>query len=86
MRLKTLLSWAILFIGSTHFLLAQVTTARLQGIVADQNKEPLIGATVIAIHLPSGTQYGTTTLEDGRFNINNMRVGGPYKIDSTYER
>jgi hypothetical protein len=63
---------------------AQVTTAALNGIVLDKGGEPLIGATIVATHVPSGTQYGTTTLVNGRFNLANMRVGGPYKIEATY--
>ena len=42
------------------------------------------GASVIAIHLPSGTTYETTTRADGRFQIINMRVGGPYSVTVAY--
>ena len=35
---------------------------------------------MIAIHLPSGTTYETTSRADGRFVIINMRVGGPYVV------
>ena len=38
----------------------------------------------MAIHTPSGTQYGTTTLTDGRYNLPGMRVGGPYSVKFTY--
>lgn len=61
-----------------------VTTSSLSGTVTDASGEPLIGANVVAIHLPSGTTYGTSTDIDGTFNIANMRVGGPYKITSSY--
>lgn len=84
MRSKVLTNLAFLLIGSISYLNAQVTTAALNGTVLEQDGMPLIGATVVATHVPSGTQYGTTTLEDGRFNIANMRVGGPYKVESTY--
>lgn len=74
---------------------AQVTTASLSGIVtsskATQTAERLVasgealpGATVVAIHVPSGTQYGTTTTPDGRYNIRGMRVGGPYTVKVTF--
>ena len=63
---------------------AQVTTSSVSGNVKDNKGEELIGATVLAVHTPSGTTYGTVTNENGRFNINNMRVGGPYKVTISY--
>ena len=50
----------------------------------DDYDEMLVGATVIAIHTPSGTQYGSITNSDGRFNIQGMRTGGPYKVVVSY--
>ena len=44
-------------------------------------KPPVIGATVVAIHEPSGTLYGAVTNVDGRYTIQGMRTGGPYKIE-----
>ncbi len=44
----------------------------------------VIGATVIATHEPSGTTYGTVTNLEGRFNLNGMRVGGPYTVEVSY--
>jgi hypothetical protein len=55
----------------------------MSGKVAD-SEESVIGATVLAIHVPSGTQYGTITNRDGRFNIQGMRVGGPYRVTVSY--
>jgi hypothetical protein len=51
-----------------------VTTSSLSGTVSDMAGEPLIGANVVAIHLPSGTVYGTSTDVDGTFNFANMRL------------
>lgn len=63
---------------------AQVTTAALNGRVTDAGGEGLIAATVVAVHTPSGTRYGVTTLNDGRYTISNMRVGGPYTVEASY--
>ena len=63
---------------------AQVTTSSLNGHVADEAGEPLAGAAVIAVHTPSGTQYATVANDQGRFNINGMRTGGPYKIEVSF--
>ena len=63
---------------------AQVTTSSLGGKITDQSGEALIGATVVAIHTPSGTRYGTTTNEDGRYILPAIRVGGPYAVTISY--
>lgn len=57
-----------------------VTTSAITGKVLDESEQPLPGATVIAIHEPSGTQYGNVTDVNGFFRIPNMRVGGPYQL------
>jgi len=62
---------------------AQVTTSSMSGRVTDE-METLIGATVKVTHEPSGTVYAAITNADGRFNIQGMRIGGPYKVDITY--
>ena len=59
---------------------AQVTTSSLAGSVVDENGEPLIGAAVVAVHTPSGTQYYAVTNENGRYAIQGMRTGGPYEV------
>jgi hypothetical protein len=63
---------------------AQVTTSSLSGQISDDQNGQLLGAVVIATHTPSGTEYATTTLENGRFTIPDMRVGGPYTIEVSY--
>jgi hypothetical protein len=61
-----------------------VTTGSISGIVTDAQQQPVAGASVIAIHEPSGTSYESTTRADGRFSIPNMRVGGPYTVTVAY--
>ena len=61
-----------------------VTKSQISGIVTDAEGAPLPGATIVAIHQPSGTQYGTTTRVEGNYDIRNMRVGGPYTITVSF--
>jgi hypothetical protein len=49
----------------------------------DQQGGVLPGATVKATHQPTGTNYEAVTESDGRFNILNVRVGGPYVLTAT---
>ena len=60
---------------------AQVTTATLGGKITDEKGETVIGAAVLATHLPSGTTYGAVTNNDGRYTIQGMRSGGPYVVE-----
>ncbi|NEM98212.1 TonB-dependent receptor [Pontibacter burrus] len=60
------------------------TTAAMNGTVRDQSGTPLPGATIIAVHNPTNTQYVATTNIEGYYNIQNMRVGGPYTVRTSY--
>ena len=76
-RILTLLTLALL---AGQFLNAQVTTSSITGFVKGDNGEPLVGATVVATHTPTGTKYTTTTRGEGKFDIANVNPGGPYNI------
>lgn len=80
--MKVLHVFLMVLFGYTMY--GQVTTSSMSGKVTDDKGEALIGATVVALHVPSGTSYGTVTNENGLYSINNMRVGGPYEITASY--
>jgi len=61
-----------------------VTTGNITGVVMNA-EQPVSGAAVIAIHLPSGTSYEARSRTDGRFFIPGVRVGGPYSVTVTFE-
>ncbi|MEE9439964.1 MAG: TonB-dependent receptor, partial [Saprospiraceae bacterium] len=63
---------------------SQITTSAMNGTIIDVKGESLYGANVTATHVPSGTFYGVTTQDNGKYNIPHMRVGGPYTIEVSY--
>lgn len=78
------LTCVILFIMLSCVSLAQETTSEIQGAVYDESGNGLPGATIVATHLPTGTTYATTSRKDGRYNLANVRVGGPYQLLVTF--
>ena len=66
--------------------MAQITTSSMAGKVTfdEQSGEEVIGATVVAVHTPSGTRYTAVTNTTGRFSIQGMRTGGPYEVTVSY--
>ncbi len=81
MQKRLSLLMALMFMVVAAF--AQVTTSGISGKVTSAGEE-VIGATVTAKHLPSGTVYRAVTNIDGRYTIQGMRVGGPYTVEITY--
>lgn len=80
---KRLLSLVVTLLVISVSAMAQITTSGISGRVTS-NGEEVIGATVTATHQPSGTIYRALTNIDGRFTIQGMRVGGPYKVEISY--
>lgn len=70
----------VAFVGLAN---AQVTTSSMTGVIRS-SKETLPGASVKATHTETGSVYGVITNSAGRFNIGNMRVGGPYVVEVSF--
>ena len=83
MKLKDLFSILTLLCilcFTQHAYSQGVTTARISGKITDSKGAPLANAAVVAVHQPTGTRYGVLTRADGQYNLNNVRIGGPYMI------
>jgi hypothetical protein len=75
----------LLFFALIQGVFAQgVTTSSITGVVKEQGGSGIPGANIVATHEPSGTVYGSASQTDGRFNIPNMRVGGPYSVKISF--
>jgi len=66
--------------------LAQVTTSGINGkvTVGSATGEEVIGATIAAKHVPSGTVYRAITNVNGRYALTGLRAGGPYEVEISY--
>ena len=82
--MKRIYSLLLLFFSLSMAATAQQTSGDLQGRVEDGQGAPLYGATVLAVHVPSGTRYSTTTGRDGRYVLTNLRIGGPYTVTASF--
>ena len=79
---KLLIFVSFIFTCSLSF--SQVTTSSIKGVISDETNSGLPGANVVVVHTPTGTTYGAATDIDGRFNLVNLRVGGPYTVKVSY--
>ena len=61
-----------------------VTTSSIQGLVTDTQGQALPEATVVAVHVPTGTRYRAIVRQGGAYTLPNLRVGGPYRVTTTY--
>lgn len=77
------LAWFVLLCATAFVATAQETTADIQGMITD-GTTPLPGAVIAALHQPSGTRYVTSSRKDGRYNLANLKVGGPYEISVSF--
>lgn len=83
LRTKYILFFLMSFIYAISGF-SQETTSEINGIITDTSGNGLAGATIEALHTPTGTKYATTSRKDGHYNLPNLRVGGPYTITISY--
>ena len=57
-----------------------MTSSAFSGLVTDSDGNPIVGATITALHTPTGTVYTAVTRQDGLFYIPAVRTGGPYTV------
>ena len=81
--LKQALSFMLVILISIIKVNGQETTAEIQGSVTG-GTAALAGVSITATHQPTGTKYTTTSRNDGRYNLNNLKIGGPYLIEVSY--
>lgn len=78
------LLFLFIFFVSIHAIAQNATSSSVMGRVTDSKGEAIIGATVVALHNPSGSVSGNTTRNDGSYNLPSVRIGGPYTLTVSY--
>ncbi len=81
---RNVLAAALMVLFSASAFGQGSTTSAINGKVLDDASEPLPGATVVAVHTPTGSQFGGITDDKGFFRIPNMNVGGPYEVTISF--
>jgi len=82
MKKLLLAIFALLF--STIGVFAQETSSTLNGNINDEKGLAIAGATITAIHIPTGISSTTQTNKKGLFSIPNLKAGGPYTVKVTF--
>src|SRR5579884_4558043 len=75
-----LMLWTLAMLCAATSALAQNPSAALSGRVTDAAGNPVAGATVEIVHVPSNTARTDTTNADGHYAAQGLRVGGPFKV------
>ncbi len=83
LRRFALLALCALVFPVAHAHAQGVTSGSITGTVTDPQNQAVPGATVVAVHEPSGSRYEGISRGDGRFTILGMRVGGPYTVTAS---
>lgn len=84
LRMKPL-AWMLASMLLAPSAFAQNTSAAASGRVTDGTGQPVAGAKIEVVHVPSGTKSTITTDADGRYQLQGLRVGGPYRVSAEKE-
>lgn len=79
-----LLVLSVLLLLPLSALSQGTTTGSIEGTITDRSGETLPGANIVAVHMPTGTEYGTSSRANGNYTIRNVRIGGPYEVRVTF--
>ena len=83
-RLSLLLTFTcLIFTINSSEILAEQTTGIIRGSVTDETGNPVSGASVQIIHIPSGSKSSTSSGNSGAFYSRGLRLGGPFKVTVT---
>lgn len=82
-NMKKKIVFIVWILFSSFAVYSQITTSSLSGIITTSN-EKLSGATIKVTHIPSGTVWGAISNQTGYYNIQGLRVGGPYAVEVSY--
>ena len=82
--MKKAILMSLLSFSAALTSLGQITTSTLSGVVKNVKGENLAGASVHAVHQPTGSEYRTNTNKSGEYTIPAVRVGGPYLVHVSY--
>lgn len=63
---------------------AQISQASLMGMVTDEQKKPIAGASVVVRNESTGFNTGTTTGQKGDYTFKQLPLGGPYTVKVTF--
>ena len=88
MRLDRITRWysialALVLLFPRALVTQGVTTGTVAGFATDSLGAPIANASVVALHIPTGTRYRAVTRGSGAYTLPNLRVGGPYRITVT---
>ena len=84
MKIKKLLPSLFAFFLFSTTAFAQETTSTLGGTINDEKGNPIAGATITAVHEPTGSISTTQTNKKGLYSIPNLKPGGPYTVTVTF--